>query len=69
MLPKCECCGRFMSCKPGAAWQMVYTGYPPTPDHERYRCVQCVQRWGAFDPQDGIKPEASCGQFAETAKS
>lgn len=60
---RCECCGKLMACKPGAAWRMVYTGHPPTPDREVYRCKTCVDKWGPFDAQHGIKPEASCGLF------
>lgn len=63
MMPKCECCGRFMRCDPGAAWRMVYSGHPPTPWGEIHRCKSCVQKWGPFDPQHGIKPECSCGVF------
>jgi len=42
---------------------MVYSGWPPTPDHEIYMCKRCVKKFGAFTPQHGIKPEASCGVF------
>jgi hypothetical protein len=52
-----------MKCEPGAAWRMVYSGWPPSPDHEDYRCKRCVEEFGTFMPQDGIKPEASCGVF------
>lgn len=62
-MPNCECCGRFMSCKPGTAWKMVYSGSPPMPDREIYRCLKCVAKHGPFTPQSGIKPEASCGLF------
>lgn len=59
----CECCGKFMVCKPGAAWRMIYSGHPPTPDREIFRCARCVERHGPFEPQSGIRPEASCGVF------
>ena len=61
-LPKCHDCGRFMrTTKPGVAWKMVYSGYPPGPDREIFRCVPCVEKFGTFIPQSGIKPEHSCG--------
>lgn len=62
-MPNCECCGRFMKCERGAAWRMIFTGHPPTPDREVYRCKACVEKYGTFDPQDGIRREASCGVF------
>ena len=62
-MPKCESCGRFMACERGASWRMVYSGYPPTPDREEYRCKRCTKKYGKPDPQHGIKPEASCGIF------
>lgn len=57
----CDKCGRFHDHGPGSAWKVVYGGFPPTPDHELTRCRQCVERYGAFVPQHGIKPEFSCG--------
>lgn len=57
----CACCGRFFKMQPGVAWQMIYSGYPPTPDEEIYRCKPCVDKKGPFEPQIGIKPEYSCG--------
>ena len=62
-MPNCECCGRYMRCEKGAAWMMIYSGHPPTPDREVYRCKRCVDQYGPFDPQSGIRPEASCGIF------
>lgn len=59
----CSTCGRFMTIQPGAAWKMVYSGYPPEPDHEAYQCKACTEKHGAFNPQHGIKPECSCGLF------
>jgi hypothetical protein len=58
----CNCvnCGQF--CNP-AAWKMVYSGYPKQPDHEIYKCASCFVKYGAFVPQEGIKPEFSCGVF------
>jgi len=58
-MPKCHDCGRF--CVP-AAWKLVYSGYPPSPDREIYRCAACTEKLGPFNPQHGIKPEFSCGQ-------
>lgn len=57
----CDICGRFHDHGPGSAWKMVYSGYPPTPDREISRCRDCVKRIGSFQPQYGIRPEASCG--------
>jgi hypothetical protein len=54
----CADCGRF--CRP-AAWKMVYSGYPPTPDRELYKCEKCLSTNGAFEPDYRIRPEASCG--------
>lgn len=63
-MPKCDCCGRFMCVEPGTGWKMIYSGYPPTPDREVYRCKRCVAEHGTFEPQHGIKPECSCGVVA-----
>lgn len=61
-MPRCTNCGRF--CHP-VAWQMLYSGGPiPMPDEEIFRCRSCFERYGAFLPQSGIKPEFSCGVFA-----
>lgn len=60
-MPNCDACGRFMRVIAGAAWKMLYSGHPPTPDREVYRCKKCVDRLGPFLPQSGIRPEASCG--------
>ena len=42
---KCEYCGRFISYKDLEAGiataEMVYSGYPPEPDHEAYCCGEC----------------------------
>lgn len=67
MFPNCDICGRFHKCEPGSAWRMVYSGYPPEPDREVFRCKKCVTAYGAFQVQHGIKPEASCGIFKEDA--
>ncbi len=58
---RCYSCGRFFSFKNGYAWQLVYSGWPQTPDEEIYRCNTCVGKYGEFYPQHGIKPEFSCG--------
>lgn len=58
---RCHCCGKFFRLEPGCAWKMRYSGYPPTPDEELYKCKRCVATDGPFTPQHGIKPEASCG--------
>jgi hypothetical protein len=59
--PTCTDCGRFFKFESGVAWRMVYTGHPPEPDREIYKCRKCVEKNGPFAPQDGIKPECSCG--------
>lgn len=57
----CDRCGRFHDFGPGCAWMLVYSGVPLQPDHEITRCRRCVEKYGAFVPQYGIKPECSCG--------
>lgn len=61
---KCACCGRFHASGVGSAWKMVYSGCPPIPDREISKCKKCVEKWGPFTPQHGIKPECSCGVCA-----
>ena len=61
IIDKCDCCGRFHNCEIGSAWKMIYSGYPPMPDREITCCVSCVNKYGKFQPQDGIKSEYSCG--------
>ena len=58
---KCHDCGRFIRIQTGTAWKMLYSGYPPSPDHEIFRCVPCVEKLGEFTPQHGIVPKYSCG--------
>ena len=65
-MPKCDRCGRFHKCESGSAWKMVYSGYPPEPDHEISRCKKCVEIYGEFYVQNGIKPEYSCGLINQT---
>jgi hypothetical protein len=60
---RCACCGRFFKMQPGCAWKMVYSGWPPGPSEEIYKCKKCVETDGPFEPQHGIRPEASCGIF------
>jgi hypothetical protein len=64
-MSKCDICGRFYAAKPGAAWKMIYSGWPPEPDREITRCLRCVKRYGPFDPDPRIRPECSCGIFKE----
>lgn len=61
----CSSCGQFFRYEPGVAWQMVYSGYPRTPDREIYRCKRCVAVFGEFIPQSDIRPEYSCGIVQE----
>ena len=58
---KCDCCGRFFKASARAMWQMVYSGFPQTPDREIHRCETCVDRFGELQPQTGIVPEFSVG--------
>lgn len=57
----CVTCGRFMRIETGASWRMVYSGYPPTPDHEENRCKSCTEKHGPLPCQHGIKPEFGAG--------
>lgn len=61
MKPNCQTCGKFFKASDGYAWRMVYSGYPPTPDREVFRCRRCMDSLGGFEPQSGIRPECSCG--------
>lgn len=60
---KCCTCGRFFRHELGVSWKMVYSGHPPTPDHEIYQCKNCTLEYGPLEPQHGIKPECSTGVF------
>lgn len=63
-MPKCHDCGKF--CWP-VEWKMIYSGFPPEPQEEIYKCAICVEKNGSFQPQSGIKPEASCGHLTHNA--
>lgn len=66
----CCTCGRFCTAEPGASWKMIYSGYPPTPDHEVVRCARCTHTLGPLVAQSGIRPEYGAGVFtAETSVS
>jgi len=58
---QCHSCGRFFKPQGHAMWRMVFSGYPPSPDREIFICDACVQKFGPFEAQPGIKPDASCG--------
>lgn len=47
MFMNCCSCGRFVT-EEGASFEMVYSGYPPSPDHEKARCKKCTKRFGAL---------------------
>lgn len=64
-LPNCTTCGRFCRAEPGASWQMVYSGFPPMPDHERIQCRQCTAQHGPLVGQSNIKPEFAAGVFRD----
>ena len=57
----CDRCGRFHDHGAGSAWKLLYSGYPLEPDRYLSRCRRCVEKFGPFDPQHGIRPEYSCG--------
>ena len=59
-MPKCHNCGKF--CRP-VEWKMIYSGALLEPQEEIYKCAACVERHGSFAPQEGIKPEHSCGRL------
>lgn len=64
---QCSDCGRFFSGAKKHAWKMVYGGAPiATPDREIYRCEKCLDKYGEFTPQHGIRPEYSCGLTTPT---
>jgi len=63
-MPRCHDCGKF--CRP-VEWKMIYSGVLPEPQEEIYKCAQCVQKNGSFQPQAGIKPEFSCGSITHAA--
>jgi hypothetical protein len=67
-MSNCSTCGKFHNHGPGSAWKMVHSGYPPTPDRELSRCLKCVEKYGPFNPQSGIKPEYSCGIVQPNSK-
>lgn len=46
-LPNCCTCGRFIG--RGATVAMRYSGYPPMPDHEDFRCAPCTARLGPLE--------------------
>lgn len=48
--PNCCDCGRFIGA--GASMAMRYSGYPPTPDHEDFRCAPCVERLGPLTEEN-----------------
>lgn len=63
-MPKCHNCGKF--CRP-VEWKMIYSGALLEPQEEIYKCAACVERHGSFAPQEGIKPEHSCGRLTHNA--
>lgn len=53
--PKCRDCGQF--CRPVQV-KMIYTGWPPEPDHEAFLCGRCYEI-RPFEPDPRIRPESS----------
>ena len=62
--PNCDACGRFHGQTKGASWAMRYSGWPPTPDREVFRCAPCTARLGPLEAQSGIRPEMAAGVVA-----
>lgn len=62
-LPNCDCCGRFTGSDQGASWAMRFSGYPPTPDHEAFRCVKCTTEYGPIPHDSRTRPEMTSGMF------
>ena len=46
---------------------MIYSGALPEPHEEIYKCAGCAEKNGSFQPQEGIKPEYSCGRLTHNA--
>lgn len=65
-MPRCDACGRFMRCEPGSSWAMRYSGYPPTPDYEAFRCLACTTEIGPLAAQIGMRSDTA-GVFKELA--
>ena len=63
-MPKCHDCGQF--CHP-VEWKIIYSGALPEPQEEIYKCAGCAEKNGSFQPQEGIKPECSCGRLTHNA--
>ena len=64
-MPKCHDCGQF--CHP-VEWKIIYSGALPEPQEEIYKCAGCAEKNGSFQPQEGIKPECSCGRLTHNAE-
>ena len=64
-MPKCHDCGKF--CHP-VEWKIIYSGALPEPQEEIYKCAGCAEKNGSFQPQEGIKPECSCGRLTHNAE-
>ena len=64
-MPKCHDCGQF--CHP-VEWKIIYSGALPEPQEEIYKCAGCAEK-NAFQPQEGIKPECSCGRLTHNAQA
>lgn len=62
---RCHTCGRFCALVNGSAWKLQYSGYPPEPAEELYRCKSCTDTHGGFTPQHGIVDKYSCGIFGK----
>jgi hypothetical protein len=41
--PTCRGCGRFFVMHKNTVSEMVYSGFPPEPDHEIYWCDICIK--------------------------
>lgn len=60
----CCTCGRFIGS--GASWAMIYSGYPPEPDHEIYQCAECNGKYGVLTSpylhSHGLVPDEETGR-------
>lgn len=56
MYPKCDSCGRFARIEPGASFGMSYSGWPPTPERELFKCKRCSTAHGPLQPREGFAP-------------
>ena len=69
MWPKCDCCGRFARVEVGASFGMSYSGWPPTPDRELFKCKTCSDKWGPLKAPVGFAAHTAGVFTAEHLRS